>query len=61
MTYQQKRKATDAELVRACFIKHVPREQIAEAWVDSAGQCELVLHGFIERLTVNVGITEEPA
>lgn len=59
MTFVQKRRATEEEIVRACFVKVIPREQVAEAWVDQAGVVEIVLHGFINKITVNVGFAEE--
>lgn len=61
MTYRELRRATADEIRRACFIKHVSVDSVAEAWVDLAGNCEIVLRGFIDRLTVNVSTAKEPA
>ncbi len=54
MTYRELRRATTDEIRVACFVSHVPIEDVVEAWVDCAGNCEIVLKGFVRRHTVNV-------
>lgn len=61
MTYRELRRATADEIRAACFIKHVVVDDVVEAWIDCAGNCEIVLKGFVARHTVNLSTVKESA
>lgn len=56
MSFRQKRRATSVEIATVCFIKNLSVDDVAEAWVDSDGNVDVVLNGFIDRLTVNIDV-----
>lgn len=53
MTYKNKRLATDEERLWACFVAKIPADEVAEVWFDGAGNFEIVLKGYIDRVTVS--------
>lgn len=57
------RRASRPETARACFIRNINVDTVADAWIDEDGRVDLVLHGFTDRMTVNLNFapTENPA
>lgn len=55
---RQIRRATELEKARACFIRHVNVDSVAEAWIDCSDRVELVLHGFTDRVMVPLNYKE---
>ena len=61
MPCRELRRATREEIARACFIRQIDVEAVADAWVDQHSRVELTLHNFTDRVTVPLYYDRETA